>query len=111
MCDRYGVVRLITNPTGAGFSIGFDDEIEIMVLPCPFAEFQHLRKFVGRVDMQDRKGNAPEESLAREPDKNVGVLTHRPGHGYVFEGVIRLAENKDALILDVVKMSACCLGH
>jgi hypothetical protein len=61
--------------------------------------------------MQDRKGYAPEESLARKPDQNVGVLTHRPGHGDIFEGVIRLAENKDASILEIVEMSACYLGH
>jgi len=71
MRDCYRVVRLITNPPRTGLGVDFNNQIEVVMFFCPFAELQHLRKFVGRIDVQDRKGNTPEKSLARKPDKNV----------------------------------------
>jgi hypothetical protein len=34
------------------------------------------------------------KGFAREPDKNIGILPHRPWHGDILEGVISLSKNK-----------------
>jgi hypothetical protein len=55
--------------------------------------------------VQNRKWNLPKERFAGEPDENVGILPHRPRHGDVFEGVISLAKNENALVLELIEMS------
>src|SRR5262245_13488931 len=99
-------MRLVTNSLRARFSVDLNNQIEVVMFRCPFAKLQHLRKFVGRVDVQYRERNASKEGFASEPDQNIGVFAHRPRHGDVLEGVICLAKNKNALILEVVEMSA-----
>src|SRR6266516_3549169 len=98
-------MRFIPHPAGARFGVNFNDEIEVVVLGGPLAKLQHLRKFIRRVDVQDRKGNLSKKGFAREPDKNVRILPHRPRHGDVFEGVVRLAKNENALVLELIEMS------
>ena len=68
MRNCYRIVRLITNSARAGFGVDFNNQIEVVMLLRPFAEVEHLREFVGRVDMQNRKRNAPQEGFARKPD-------------------------------------------
>src|SRR4026207_1928926 len=104
-------MRLVTNPASTGFGIGLNDKFEVVMFRRPFTELQHLWKLVGRIDVQNGKRNAPQESLAGKPDQHVVVFTHGPGHADTLERVIRLAENKDALVLEIVEMSAlgrCC---
>src|SRR6266699_4357378 len=76
------------------------------MLRGPFPKLQHLGKLIGRVNVQNRKWNLSKKRFAGEPDENIGILPHRPRHGDVFEGVIRLAKNENALVLEVIKMSA-----
>src|SRR5215468_1763706 len=70
----------------------------------PFAEFEHLRKFVFGVDVQDRERHAAEERFPREPDQHVRIFPHRPRHTDVLERMIRLAKNENALVLEIVEM-------
>src|SRR5438874_710960 len=65
-----------------------------------------VRKLVSGIDVQNRKGHLSEECFRCEPNENVGVFAHRPWHGNVFEGVICLAKNEDAVILEMVEMGA-----
>ena len=106
MRHRYRIVRFIPDPAGTRFSINFDDEIELVMLRGPFPKLQHLGKLVGRVDMQNWKWNLSKKRFAGEPDENIGILPHRPRHGDVFERVIRLAKNENALVLEFIEMSA-----
>ena len=76
------------------------------MLRRPFTKLQHFGELISRIDMQDRERNFPEKGFAREPDKNVGILPHRPWHGDVFKRVICLAKNENALVLELVEMSA-----
>ena len=76
------------------------------MLPRPFAKLQHLGKFVGGIDVQHRKGDFPEKRFQREPDEDVRILSHRPGHGDILEGVIGLSENENALVLEVIEMGS-----
>jgi hypothetical protein len=52
-----------------------------------------------------------EKGFAREPDENIGIFPHRPRHGDVFEGVISLSKNKDALVLKLIEMGAFNRRH
>jgi hypothetical protein len=61
--------------------------------------------------MQNGKRHLSKKRFAREPDENIGIFAHRPGHGDVFEGVIRLSENKNALVLELIEMRAGGLRH
>lgn len=110
---RHGhrIMRLVTNPAFARLGIDFDDQIEVVMLGRPLAELQHLGKFVGRVDVQHGKRNLSKKGFAREPDENIGILPHRPRHGDVFESVISLSKNKDALVLELIEMSAFDRRH
>src|SRR6266446_11013041 len=72
------------------------------MLRCPFPKLQHLGKLVGRVDVQNGKWNLSKKRFAREPDEDIGILPHRPRHGDVFERVIRLAKNENALVLILI---------
>ena len=105
MRHRHRIVRFVPNPARTRVGVDFNDKIKVVMLCCPFTKLQHLGKFVGRVDVQDRKGDLPKKRFAGEPDKNVGILPHRPRHGDVFEGMIRLAKNENALVLELVEMS------
>ena len=111
MRHGHGIMRLVTDPTLARFGIDFDDQIEVVMLRRPLAELQHLGKFVGRIDVQHGKRNLSEKGFACEPDKNIGVLPHRPRHRDILEGVISLSKNKDALVLKLIEMSAFDRRH
>src|SRR5438046_2495105 len=102
---RHWIVRFVPNPARTRVGVDFNDKIKVVMLCCPFTKLQHLGKLIGRVDVQDRKGDLPKKRFAGEPDKNVGILPHRPRHGDVFEGLIRLAKNENALVLELVEMS------
>src|SRR6266481_9854486 len=106
MRHRYRIVRFIPDTAGTRFGINFDDEIELVMLRGPFTKLQHLGKLVGRVDVQNGEWNLAKKRFAREPDENVRILSHRPRHGDIFEAVIRLAKNENALVLEVIEMSA-----
>ena len=99
-------MRFIADTARARFLIDLHDEVELVMLRRPFAKLEHLRKFVSRVDVQDRKRNFSEKRFQREPDEDVGILPHRPGHGDVLKRVIRLAKNEDALVLELIEMRA-----
>ena len=99
-------MRLVTDAALARLGVDFNDQIEIVMLRRPFAKLQHLGKFVGRVDVQKWERHFPKKRFAREPDENVRILPHRPRHGDVLERVIRLAKNKNALVLELVEMRA-----
>src|SRR6266487_1046026 len=105
------IMSLIPNAACTRFRVNFDDKIQIVMLSRPFAELQHFWKLVGRIDVQNWKRHAPEKRFACQPDENIGILSHRPWHGYVLEGVIRLAENENALVLEIIEMRATHLGH
>src|SRR5437016_6292179 len=78
----------------------------------PFPELEHLGKFVGGVDVEDRERHPAEKRFSRQPDEHVRIFSHRPGHGNVLERVIRLAKNENTLVLEFVEMSALgCLLH
>src|ERR1700704_517979 len=77
----------------------------------PVAEFEHLGKFVSRVDMQNLKRNFSEERFLREPDQDVGIFAHRPWHRDVLERAISLAKNENALVLELIEMRALRSGH
>src|SRR5690349_16707085 len=104
-------MRLVTDAARPGFGVYPHDKIEIVMFRRPLAKLEHFREFVSRVDMQDGKRNTSEESLACKPDENVRVLPHRPRHGDVLERVIRLAKNKNALVLEFVEMCASYPRH
>ena len=104
-------MRLVTNSALARFRIGFDDQVEVVMLCRPIAKFQHLGKFIGCVDVQNGKRNLSKKRFAREPDENIGILPHRPRHGDVFEGMISLSKNKNALVLELIEMRAGGLRH
>jgi hypothetical protein len=86
----------------AGLLVDLDDQVEVVLLGRPLAKLQHFGKLVGGIDMQDGEGDSPGERLLGKPDQDVGVFAHRPGHAQVPEGVIRLAEDVDALALQLV---------
>src|SRR5205814_6293991 len=111
MRHRHWIVRFVSNPAFAGFGINFDDKIEVVMLRRPFTKLQHFGELITRIDMQDRERNFPEKGFAGEPEENVGILPHRPWHGDVFKGVIRLSKNENALVLELVEMSAAQFGH
>src|SRR3982750_4260274 len=73
----------------------------------PIAKLEHLGKLVGRVDVQYGKWHAAKERLVRQPDENVRILPHRPWHDDIFERVIRLAKNENALALERVEVGPC----
>src|SRR6266436_3418879 len=77
----------------------------------PLPELEQLGKFVGGVDVENRERHAAEKRFPRQPDQHVRILSHRPGHGDVLERVIRLAKNKNALVLEVVEMTALISLH
>src|SRR2546421_7433649 len=77
----------------------------------PLAKFEHFGKFVFGVDVEHRERHAAEERFPRQPDQHVGIFPHRPWHADVLERVIRLAKNKNALVLELVEMSALILLH
>src|SRR5207244_10666389 len=85
--------------------------IQLMLRPRPLPELEHLREFVSRVDVQNRKRHPTEERFPCQPDQHVRIFSHRPRHGDVLERVIRLAKNKNALVLEFVEMSAVRLGR
>ena len=70
----------------------------------PLPKFEHLCKLVSGVNVQNWKGHLSEECFRCEPNENVRVFAHRPWHGDVFERVIGLAKNENALILEMVEM-------
>jgi hypothetical protein len=51
------------------------------------------------------------KGFAREPDKNIGILPHRPRYGDILEGVISLSKNKNALVLELIEMGAFDRRH
>src|SRR6266496_3012222 len=104
-------MRLVTNAALARLRIDFDDQIEIVMLRSPIAKLQHLRKLIGCVDMQNGKRHLSKKRFAREPDENIGIFAHRPRHGDIFKSVIRLSKNKNALVLELIEMSAGGLRH
>lgn len=77
-----------------------DNQLELPVLHQLIAVFDHRGDLVRRVHMHQRKGDVPEERLAREPEQHGGILANAPQHGEVLELVERLAEDVDALILE-----------
>src|SRR6266567_8628604 len=99
-------MRFVPNPAFASFGINFYYKIEVVMLRGPFTKLQHLGKLVGCVNVQDRKRNFSKKRFTGEPDENIRILAHRPRHGDVLEGVIRLPKNKNALVLELVEMSA-----
>jgi len=102
---------LVANSALARFRIDFDEQIEVGMLRRSCAKLQHLRKCKGGVDVQNGKRNLSEKGFAGKPDENVGILSHRPWHGDIFERVIRLAKNENALVLQLVEMRAVQFGH
>src|SRR5467141_3304604 len=106
MRHGHGIMRLVTDAARARLSVDLDDEIEFVLLCCPVTKLQHFGKLVGRVNVQNGKGNLSKKRFAREPDENIGILAHRPWHGDVLEGVICLAKNENALVLELVEMGA-----
>jgi len=104
-------MRLVSDAALPRFGIDFDDQIKVMMLGRPFAELQHFGKLVGSVDMQNRKRYASGKGFAGEPNENIGIFSHRPRHGDIFESVIRLPKNKNALVLELIEMCAAQFSH
>src|SRR5436190_7646940 len=104
-------MRLITDAALARLGVDLHDEFEVVVFCRPLAKFQHLGKLISGIDMQNRKRHAPEKRFARQPNQNVRVFSHRPWHGDVLEGMMRLAKNENALVLELVEMSTCNGSH
>ncbi len=73
------------------------------------AELVHLRELVRRVDVQEREGDLAAEGLTGEPDEDVGVLAHGPGHadgaevgeGFAEDVDRRLFEAREVVVLGV----------
>src|SRR5213594_2193854 len=108
---RHRIVRLVPDSARTRFGIDFNNQIQVVIFRRPFAELEHFWKLVSRVDVQHRKRDAAEKRLARQPDENIGIFAHRPRHGDILEGVIRLAKNKNALVLELVEMGAAQFRH
>ena len=104
MRHGHGIVGFITNPARSRFVVCFHDEIQLVMLRRPIAKLEHFRKFVRRIDMQHRKRNAAKKCLHRQPNKDIGVLPHRPRHRDIFKRVKRLAKNEHALVLEMVEV-------
>src|SRR6266702_3212033 len=68
------------------------------------AEAIHLRKLLAGVDMEGRERQAAEERFPRQPDHDVGVLAERPQQGDLLQAAEGLAEDIDALRLELVEM-------
>src|ERR1700704_2793144 len=96
-CHR--IVRLITHPALARFGVYFHDQLNAVSPRRPVTELQHFRELIGSVDMQKGEWDFPEESFERQPKEHVRILPHRPWHGQVLKGMVCLAENEDAMIL------------
>jgi hypothetical protein len=56
-------------------------------------------------------GFCPKKDLRASPDKNIGILPHRLGHGDILEGVISLQKNNNVLVLKLIEMGAAQFGH
>ena len=90
--------------SGARLLVDPHHQIEAVVVLRPRPEFEHLRKLVGRVDVDDGKGHMAAEGLLGEPDEDVGILAHRPRHGDILESVLRLAKEENRLVLETFQM-------
>ena len=66
------------------------------------AVLDHRGNLVGRIDVDEREGHLAEESLARQPQHDRGVLADGPQHAEVSEVLPGLAQDVDALIFEVV---------
>ena len=53
------ILRLLANSAFTRFGVNFYDQVKIVMFDCPIPKFQHLRKFVDRVDMQWWNGILP----------------------------------------------------
>src|SRR6478752_7823318 len=83
---------------------GLDAQIEIPLLAVVIAEAIHFRKLLAGVDMEGRERQAAEKRLACQPDHDVGVLAERPQQGDLLQTAKSLAEDVDALGLELVEM-------
>src|SRR6266849_4498403 len=75
----------------------------------PLPELEHLGKFVGGVDVENRERHPAEKRFPRQPDEHVRIFSHRPGHGDVLECVIRLAKNKNSLWPMPMGLACCAI--
>ena len=54
--------------------------------------------------MDQREGDMAEKCLARQPQQDGGILADAPEHGEILKFVESLAENVDALVLQLGKV-------
>jgi hypothetical protein len=99
-----GAALRVIAAAGAGVFVDLDDEIEIVVFHGPVAIGEHLREFVGGIDVEERVGDVAAEGFFRKPDEDIGVLAHAPGHADVFEVVVGLPDDEDALGFERVEL-------
>jgi hypothetical protein len=59
------ILRLVANSAFTRFGVNFYDQVKIVMFDCPIPKFQHLGKFVGRVDLQYWNGIFPKRNCAR----------------------------------------------
>ena len=95
------MLRILANARGKA---RLDAQIEAPFLRISVAEGVHLRKLLAGIDMHGRKRHAAEESLAREPDHHIGIFSQRPQQSELLQPCKGLAENVNALRLQLVEM-------
>ena len=70
--------------------------------PVPVGD--HLGNLEARVDVHERKGDVPEEGLARQPQQDRGVLANGPQHAQALEVTKRFPEDVNALLLELIEV-------
>jgi hypothetical protein len=60
--------------------------------------------------MEERVGDMPTERLFGEPDEDVGIFAHAPGHADIFEVMKGFADEEDALGFESIEVDGIFVG-
>ena len=92
-------------PAATASVVRMHDQLETELARHAIAELDHLPEFPGRVDVHQRKRQAPRmEGLARQVQQHRAVLADRIQHDRVVELGRHLADDLDALGLEALKL-------
>ena len=68
------------------------------------AVLDHFGDFIVRVDVHEREGDVAVKRLAREPEKDGGVLANAPEHTEIAERGVSLAQDVHAFAFQFIEM-------
>ncbi len=94
----------------AGVLVDFNDEVEVVVGHGPVSVREHFWELVCGVDVQEGVGDMPAERLFGEPDEDVGIFAHAPGHADIFEVMKGFADEEDALGFESIEVDGIFVG-